>query len=126
MGQLPRPADDPQPVRALQLANRVRSARALLKKRLSEGQLGAAEVILTCPPEVARMPVAQLLAAQPGWGQARSRTFLARLYLPENKQIGSLTDRQRRTVVSLLTATAASGFLGGAGKARRWGPSPRS
>ena len=97
----------PQPVRALQVANRVRRARAELKARVADGQLAAADVILTCPVEVASMPIAQLLASQRGWGNERCRAFLARVSVPENKSIGSLTERQRRALASLLTHVIA-------------------
>jgi len=93
-----RPAASSQPAQALQLANRVRRARSVLKARVAKGQLAAAEVILTPPSEAASMPVAQLLASQRGWGDARSRAFLAQVAVPEDKSIGSLTERQRRAV----------------------------
>ena len=97
-----RPAASSQPVQALQLANRVRGARSMLKARVANGQLGAAEVIQTCPSEAASMPVAQLLTSQRGWGEARSRAFLAQVAVREDKSIGSLTERQRQAVASLL------------------------
>lgn len=100
-----RPAASLQPAQALQLANRVRRARSLLKARVAKGQLAAAEVILTPPSEAASMPVAQLLASQRGWGEARSRAFLAQVAVPEDKSIGSLTERQQRAVASQLTRT---------------------
>ena len=102
-----RPAASSQPAQALQLANRARRARSVLKARVADGQLAAAEVILTCPSEIASMPVAQLLASQRGWGEARSRAFLAQVVVREDKSIGSLTERQRRAVASQLTRTIA-------------------
>ena len=90
-------------MRALHLANRVRRARSDLKSRIADGQLSAAEVILTCPSEMASMPIAELLASQHGWGEVRTRAFLNRVQLPEGKLVGSLTDRQRHAVASLLT-----------------------
>ena len=111
MEELTNPGETPQPVRALQLANRVRHARAELKARVADGQLAAAEVILTCPLEVAGMSVAQLLASQRGWGDARCRAFLAQVGVAENKPIGSLTERQRRAVAALLTHTIAHAQL---------------
>ena len=92
-----------QPLQALQRANRIRIARSELKARIADGQASAAEIILTLPPEVANMPVAQLLASQHGWGKVRSRALLAQVAVRENKSIGSLTDRQRNAVASLLT-----------------------
>jgi hypothetical protein len=105
------PGATSQRVRALELANRIRGARAELKTRVANGQLGAAEVILTCPLEVARMPVAQLLTSQHGWGDARCRALLARAAVRENKPIGSLTERQRRALAALLTHAIARAQL---------------
>ena len=106
-----RPAASSQPAQALQLANGVRRARSLLKARVADGQLAAAEVILNPPSEAASMPVAQLLASQRGWGQARSRAFLAQVAVREDKSVGSLTERQRRAVASLLLEQVASAKL---------------
>jgi hypothetical protein len=103
MSEMPAQVPSLQPVRALQMANRVRRARSRLKTRIAEGQLEAAEVILTCPSDVASMQIAQLLASQRGWGEIRCRAFLAQVAVREDKSIGSLTDRQRRAVASLLT-----------------------
>jgi hypothetical protein len=91
-----------QPVKALQRANHVRVARSELKAQVADGQTSAAEVILTSPPEIATMPIAQLLASQRGWGKARSHALLAQAALREDKSIGSLTERQRRAVALLL------------------------
>lgn len=95
-----------QPAQALQVANRVRRARSELKNRIADGQLPAADVILTCPTEVANMAIADLLASQCGWGNVRSRGFLAEVAVREDKSIGSLTERQRRAVASLLARSA--------------------
>jgi hypothetical protein len=92
-----------QSMQALQRANHVRRARSALKRRVAGGQLAPADVVLACPSEVTGMPIVQLLASQRGWGDVRSRALLARLALREDKPIGSLTDRQRRAVASLLT-----------------------
>jgi hypothetical protein len=99
----PTTAECPQPLRALQLANQVRRARSQLKARIADGQLPAAEVILTCPSEMASMTIVQLLESQRGWGEVRSRAFLAQAAVAEDKSIGSLTERQRHVVASLLT-----------------------
>ena len=102
MTQMTRPAACTQPMRALELANRVRSARSELKTRIAAGELSAAEMILSCPPELRSMSIAELLACQHGWGEVRSRALLAQVALREDKSIGSLTDRQRQALVSQL------------------------
>ena len=107
MSETTTPAACTQPLRALQLANRVRRVRSVLKRQVANGQLAAAEVILACPSHAASMPVAQLLASQRGWGEVRSRAFLGQFAVREDKSIGSLTERQRRAVAAQLTRTLA-------------------
>ena len=87
---------------ALKRANRVRLARAELKRNVASGQVRAAEVILTPPWEASSMPVDELLTSQRRWGTERARRFLASMQIPENKQIGTMTERQRGCVARLL------------------------
>jgi hypothetical protein len=105
MSEITPPDARSQPARALQRANHVRSERSQLKTRIAHGELPAAEVILTCPPEIRSMPIAQLLASQRGWGEVKSRLLLLEAAVREDKPVGSLTERQRRTVASLLTTS---------------------
>jgi hypothetical protein len=93
---------DPQHLKALQRANEVRLARAALKRRVASGDVKAGDVILACPAEVEGMMVSDLLMSQRRWGRTRCRKFLATIPIPENKAIGTLTDRQRRAVASEL------------------------
>lgn len=95
-------APGPQHLRALQRANEVRLARAELKRRVGDGELTVAEVILESPWEAQSMALADLLMSQRRWGHTRCRRFLAQVPLPETKTIGSLTDRQRQAVAALL------------------------
>src|SRR5947209_19204782 len=107
----PTTAACPQRLRALELANRVRRARSELKSQIANGRLPAAEVSLTCPSEIASMPIVQLLASQQGWGEVRSRAFPAQVAVREVKPIGSLTERQRHVVASRLTRAVAGAEL---------------
>ena len=93
----------PQHLQALQRANAVRLARAELKRRVAEGEVSAAAVILSSPWEADSMTVSDLLTSQRRWGSTRCRKFLQCLSIPENKSIGSMTDRQRRVLASLLS-----------------------
>jgi hypothetical protein len=112
----------PQHLQALQRANHVRLARAEIKRQVAQGELTAAQVVLECPAEVEGMEVCDLLMSQRRWGRTRCRKFLALIPLAENKTIGSMTDRQRRALASVLpaetrreeTPAAASGVLVGA------------
>lgn len=95
----------PQHMRALERANKVRLARADLKRRIASGEKSVAEVILECPWEADSMAVADLLTSQRRWGQTRCRKFLSQIPMSEQKTVGSMTERQRRTLAAMLTAT---------------------
>lgn len=96
----------PQHLRALERANRVRLARAELKRRIADGELSAAEVILTSPWEAESMAIADVLMSQRRWGGTRCRKFLAMFQISETKTVGSLTERQRRALAAQLEAHA--------------------
>jgi hypothetical protein len=98
----------PQHLQALQRANAVRLARAELKRRVAEGEITAAEVILSSPWEADSMTVSDLLTSQHRWGHTRCRKFLQCIPMSETKTIGSMTDRQRRAVAQLLAAGDAA------------------
>jgi hypothetical protein len=105
----------PQYMRALERANKVRLARADLKRRVADGEIQAAEVILECPWETQSMAVADLLMSQRRWGQTRCRKFLAQIPMSEKKTIGSMTERQRATLAAMLSS---------AERGRAWSATP--
>lgn len=107
MGEITTSAAAPQHLRALQQANRVRLARAELKRRVSTQATTVADVVLECPWEAESMDLSDLLMSQRRWGRARCRRVLLSLGLPENKQIGTLTDRQRRALALALRERVA-------------------
>jgi hypothetical protein len=94
----------PQHLKALERANRVRLARARLKRQVASGERSAAEVIMASPWEADSMDVSELLMSQRRWGRTRCRRVLLSLGLPENKQIGTMTERQRTALAVALTA----------------------
>lgn len=108
MGESAMPSAAPQHLRALQHANRVRLARAELKRRIAAQDTSAAEVVLNCPWEASSMEISDLLMAQRRWGRARCRRLLLSLGLAENKQLGTLTARQRQALAALLTAKTST------------------
>ncbi len=75
-----------------------------MKRKIAAGELSAADVILTCPWQAHSMSVSDLLMAQKRWGRTRCRRLLVSLGVPENKQIGTLTERQRLALAAVLTA----------------------
>jgi hypothetical protein len=94
----------PQHLRALEHANRVRLARADLKRRIGAGEVSICEIISSPPAEVQSMSISELLMSQRRWGRARCRRLLVSLGVPENKRIGTLTERQRIALCGLLEA----------------------
>jgi hypothetical protein len=108
MGDSAMPSAEPQHLRALQRANRVRLARAELKRKIAAQDTSAAEVVLNCPWEAASMEISDVLMAQRRWGRARCRRLLLSLGLPENKLVGTLTARQRQALAALLTAKTST------------------
>ena len=92
----------PQHMRALMQANRVRLARAELKRQIAEGVRTVADVVADCPWEAEPMTIADLLMSQHRWGRTRCRRFLASIPMSETKTIVSMTDRQRQTLTARL------------------------
>ncbi|MBJ7519472.1 MAG: hypothetical protein JHC84_07235 [Solirubrobacteraceae bacterium] len=87
---------------ALQRANKVRLARAELKRRISTREITVGDVVLGTPWEAASMTVADLLMSQKRWGRTRCKKFLSAIPLSETKTVGSLTERQRHAVAQAL------------------------
>jgi hypothetical protein len=93
----------PQHLLALRRANEVRLARAELKRRICSQDLYAAQVVLECPWEADSMEISDILMSQRRWGRARCRRLLLSLGMPENKQLGTLTQRQRFELAAVLS-----------------------
>ena len=98
------PAIAPQHMQALAHANRVRLARAELKRGIYAGRVSAADVVLECPWEVDTMALAELLRSQRRWGRTRVRKLLASLQLRETRRVGQLTHRERNMLAGALEA----------------------
>jgi len=92
----------PQHIQALARANRVRLARAELKRLIARGDVEVADVVRECPWQTESMSLAELLTSQRRWGRTRARKFLLGLALSENKRLGTLTTRQRALLCSEL------------------------
>ena len=96
----------PQHMQALAQANKVRLARAELKRQVADGELSVADVVLECPWEAESMSIADLLMSQHRWGRTRCRRFLAQVPMLETKTIGSMTQRQRDQLAARLKGEA--------------------
>ena len=125
--------DGSQRLRALELANSVRVARAQLKRRVGAGQVNAGDVLLSTPAEAQSMSVEDLLRSQRGWGGRRTHVFLVPFGISESKTIGSLTHRQRLALAARLSMGAPHRLSqgprtqdpGGSGPPERQHASPR-
>ena len=102
-------------MRALAQANRVRLARAELKRQVAEGEATVAEIVLDCPWEAESMTIADLLMSQHRWGRTRCRRFLASIPMVETKTIGSMTERQRKELAGRLSGDQQRGSRANAG-----------
>jgi hypothetical protein len=108
MGKSAMVGAEQQHLRALEYANRVRLARARMKRKVATGELSAEDVIVSCPWQAHSMSISDLLMSQKRWGRTRCRRLLVSLGVPENKQIGTLTERQRLALAAVLTAKGAA------------------
>ena len=97
-----------QCMEALARANKVRLARAALKRDICAGRRKITKVVMDSPWEAESMSLSELLCAQRRWGRARSRKLLSSTALSEGKRVGTLTDRQRRILVAALEAKLAT------------------
>ncbi|MDP9228559.1 MAG: hypothetical protein M3M99_05835 [Actinomycetota bacterium] len=97
----------PQHMQALARANEVRLARAALKREVAAGRCSPIEVLVNRPWEADSMSIQDLLAAQRRWGKQRSRKLIMSTGIKETKELGHLTDRQRRILVVALEEKAA-------------------
>ncbi len=52
------------------------------------------------------MSISDVLMSQKRWGRARCRRLLLSIGVPENKQVGTLTDRQRLALAEVLEEMA--------------------
>lgn len=93
-----------QNMRALEQANKIRLARAEIKRRIAKGDVEVAEILLEPADEIAGMEISELLTSQKRWGTTRCTKFMDSVGLSESKTIRSLTERQRSAVAAVLSA----------------------
>src|SRR6201988_5538827 len=105
-------AQAPQHLQALAQANKVRLARAELKRQVADGELSVADVVLECPWEAESMAISDLLMSQHRWGRTRCRRFLGSIPMLETKTVGSMTDRQRHALAGQLNGEPAADRFG--------------
>jgi hypothetical protein len=97
-----------QRLKALARARGIRRAQVELRRRIADGDVTAAEVILFHKRELESMPVADVLTSQRHWGHMRCRRFLTPMGVRETKTLGSMTERQRVALAARLSAAQPS------------------
>jgi len=102
------PTAMPQHMQALAHANRVRLARASLKREIATGAVDAAQIVRECPWEAESMSIGELLRSQRRWGRTRARKFLFSIAVNENRELNRLTGRQRELLAAELDARRAA------------------
>ena len=113
-----------QQLLALRQANRVRVARAELKRKIARDEVSVAQVVVDCPWEAASMEIGDLIRSQRRWGAARCRRLLVSVGLRENKEVGALTDRQRKLLAAVLEGDGATREPSPAARAARHSSAP--
>ena len=93
-----------QSMEALVTANRVRHARAAVKKGIHAGRYSPLEVLQEPTELIAGMPVRDLLVSVRMLGPKKVDRALARAHIPSNKPIGKLTEHQVWMLDEVLSA----------------------
>lgn len=104
--------NEPQHIQALARANRIRLARAEMKRSIRRDDMDVAGLLApdsAIPWEARSMTLSALLAAQHRWGTARARKLATRLGIAERRALESLTTRERKKLVDALDGRQALG-----------------
>jgi len=91
-----------QQAMALAEANRVRMARAALKRKIKAGELHVWDVLRKPPEFILGIEIGALVMCERRWGLSRARSLLARIPIRETRQLRLLTERQCEQLASLM------------------------
>jgi hypothetical protein len=91
-----------QRMEALKRANRIRSARARLKKDMKAGKATIQALLLDPPEYVQTAKVFDMLLAVPKYGRVKANRILNQCRISPSKTIGGLSERQRGELVAQL------------------------
>jgi hypothetical protein len=87
---------------ALQVANRIRSQRASLKRDLAAGRSDVRDLILDPPEWLLTAKLFDLMLAVPKYGRVKVNRIFTQCRISPSKTIGGLSERQRGEIVSYL------------------------
>lgn len=91
-----------QRLRALEIANRVRSERSVLKRDVKAGRVSLLAVLERPPSCAEGMKVLDVLLAAPKVGRSRSTAWLRAAGVSPSRSLAGLTVRQRAQLVRLI------------------------
>lgn len=84
---------------ALDEANRIRTKRAELKRRMKVRKESVLDLILEPPDYLETMKVQDLLLATPKYGKVKTNKTLQLAKVSPSKTVGGMTERQRAELV---------------------------
>jgi hypothetical protein len=87
---------------ALERANKIRTARAKLKRDLKAGKVSIHQLLLKPPSYLETAKVFDMLLAVPKYGRVKANKVLVQCRISPSKTIGGLSERQRTELVSML------------------------
>ena len=87
---------------ALERANRIRTARAQLKRDLKAGKVSIHKLLLEPPEYLETAKVFDMLLAVPKYGRVKANKVLVQCRISPSKTIGGLSERQRAELVGML------------------------
>lgn len=89
-------------MRALEIANEIRTQRAQLKKDLKAGRQTIDQLLLNPPGWLGSAKVFDIILAVPKYGRVKVNRILNQCRISPSKTIGGLSERQRNELVTLL------------------------
>lgn len=106
---MPRPPDKSREQRldALERANRIRSYRAELKRKLKAGRVTIRAVLIAGATDerLVTAKVIDLLLATPKIGRVKAKRLLVTAKVSPSKTVGGLSPRQREELLALVPAS---------------------
>jgi hypothetical protein len=91
-----------QRMRALRLANEIRTKRAQLKRDLKAGKAKIETLLLDPPDYVLSAKAFDMILAVPKYGRVKANRILGQCRISPSKTIGGLSERQRAELVGQL------------------------
>jgi hypothetical protein len=86
--------------KALEKAQAMRKARAVLREQLKKGEVKLEEVLNRDDPVVARMKVSYLLSSLPRVGKVKAERIMQEVGINESRRVQGLGSRQKQALLA--------------------------